>query len=78
MAGDHEEGIVDDKSLCDGAEYFFWRQTTFFDLFSKAKKPVSAIQLEISGIKSRGRGAAAASRKWRPEGAPTTYELLPR
>ena len=60
-AGDHEEGIVVDKSICDGAEFFFWRQFTFAELFSKAKKTISTVQLEVSWIKSRGRGTTAAA-----------------
>ena len=42
------ERIVDVNSLCDGAEHSFWRQPTYFELFSKAEKSVLTVRLEVS------------------------------
>ena len=49
-ASGHGERIVDDNSLCDGAEHAFWRQPTYFELFSKADKSVLTVPLEVSWI----------------------------
>ena len=76
-ARNHEEGIIDYRVRYDGSDYFPWRQPTDLELFSKAETSVSTVQLEVSELKSCERGTAAASREWHPEGAPTTYELLP-
>ena len=77
-ARDHRKSIIDDLSRGDGAEHILEGQSTDFELFSKAEKSVSTVQVEASSIESRERGIAAASREWRSQGAPTTYELLHR
>ena len=78
MASGHGERIVGDNSLCDGAEHSFWRQPTYLELFTKAEKSVLTVRRGVSWVKWRERETVAASREWRPERMPTTYERLPR